>query len=65
MTSLGPSESLEKEECGPTKSPSPGPTFPIEEAAPERLVIKSKPIADKTQDNATKQKQYNVMNVYT
>ena len=37
----------EKFPLGPIMSPSPGPTFEIEVAAPEIEVIKSKPVKDK------------------
>jgi hypothetical protein len=44
---LDASDNVEKLPLGPIISPSPGPTFEIEVAAPEIAVIKSKPVKDK------------------
>ncbi len=39
---------------GPIISPSPGPTFDIAEAEPDKAVIKSSPFKDKIADNIKK-----------
>ena len=47
----------EKSPFGPIIGPKPGPTFEIDVAAPERAVIKSRPVKD---NNAAKIKKQNL-----
>ena len=46
-------------------SPSPGPTFDIDVAAPDIEVIKSKPVSDNNKDNNKKSPMYRQTKVNT
>ena len=54
---LEKSGKLLKFPLGPIISPSPGPTFDIAEAEPDKEVIKSNPLRDKIVDNRKKIKK--------
>ena len=58
-------DNAEKLPLGPIISPSPGPTFEIEVAAPDIEVIKSRPVKDKIEVRTKKIIIYKYINVIT